>query len=74
MAGELQRRTPRSVREAQAFRAVQVGSLASAAFVATLVLAIVGAIGDALPVIFLIVAILSVVRFGQVTGLRNRRS
>jgi hypothetical protein len=74
MAGGLERRGSRSVREAKAFRALQVGSVSAVAFVVTTLLAIVGAIGDGLPIVFLLVAILSVLRFSQVTGMRKRRS
>jgi hypothetical protein len=73
MAGGMQRYQAKSVREAKAYRAVQVGVVGSTAFVVTTLLAIVGAIGDTLPVLFLIVAILSAVRFVTVTGMRNRR-
>jgi hypothetical protein len=73
MAGDLQRHTSRSVREAQAYRAVQVGALAGGALAVTLVLWIVGAIGAGLPVIFLLVAVLAAFRVATVTGLRQRR-
>jgi hypothetical protein len=73
MPNGLQNRTPRSVRQLQAYRAVQAGSVAGAAFVLTTILAIVGAIGDGLPIVMLLVTVLCALRFAQVTGMRGRR-
>jgi hypothetical protein len=72
MAGGLDKRTSRSVRQHQAYRAIQVGTVSGAAFVLTTILAIVGAIGDGLPIVLLLVTVLCVLRFAQVTGLRGR--
>lgn len=73
MPNSLQNRTPRSVRQHQAYRAVQVGSVAGAAFLVGTILAIVGVIGDGLPIVMLLVTVLCALRFAQVTGLRQRR-
>jgi FtsH-binding integral membrane protein len=74
MARDLQRRSPRSVREAQAYRAVQVGTVSAGAFVVTLVLAIVGTIGAGLPIVLLLLTALAAFRVASVTGWRKRRS
>ncbi len=73
MPNSLQNRTPRSVRQQQAYRAVQVGSTAGVAFVVTTILAIVGAIGSGLPIVLLLLTALCALRFAQVTGFRQRR-
>jgi hypothetical protein len=73
MAGGLDRRTPKSLKEAQAFRAVQVGSAAGVGFVVTEVLAIAGVLGEGLPVILLLVTVVCALRFAMVTGYRRRR-
>ena len=72
VAGDLQRRTPRSVREAQAYRAVQVGAIAGTGLVVTVVLWIAGAIGAGLPIVLLLLTVLAVLRFANVTGMRER--
>jgi len=61
------------MKQAQAYRAVQVGSVGGVAFVGTTVLAFAGAISALLPIICLLVTILAVLRFSQVTGLRGKR-
>ncbi len=73
MANGLQNRTPRSVKQLQAYRAVQVGSVAGVAFVLTTILAIFGAIGAGLPIVTLLITALCALRFAQVTGFRQRR-
>ena len=55
--------TPRRVREQRAYRLVVTGGVASAVFVASLVLSIVGVISGTIPVIALIVAVVSLVLF-----------
>ena len=72
MAGGLQNRTPRSVREAQAFRAVRIGSVAAVAFLVTQILEIAGILGEGLPIVLLLATIMCVLRFAQLTGLRRR--
>jgi hypothetical protein len=66
----LDRRTPRSVRERRAYRLVQVGSASGLAGVVTLVLAIVGVMGAGLPILLLIVAALCAYGFMRTTGVR----
>jgi hypothetical protein len=73
MAGGLERRTPKSVKEAQAFRAIQVGSVAGVGFVVTEVLAIAGVLGEGLPIILLLVTVFAALRFAMVTGYRRSR-
>jgi hypothetical protein len=55
--------TPRRVREKRAYQLVVTSGVASAVFVASLVLSIVGLIGATLPVISLIVAVICAVLF-----------
>lgn len=74
MAGGLENRPSRSVQEAKAFRAIQVGSVSGAAFILTTVFALAGAIGATLPILFLLLTILCVARFASVTGVVKRRS
>jgi hypothetical protein len=64
----LDRRTPRSVREKRAYRFVQVGSVSGAAGVVTLVLAVVGVLGAGLPILLLIIAALCAYGFVRTTG------
>ncbi|HEY3774389.1 MAG TPA: hypothetical protein VGL69_15415 [Solirubrobacteraceae bacterium] len=66
----LDRRTPRSVREKRAYRFVQVGAATGVAGVATLVLAIVGVLGAGLPILLLIIAALCAYGFMRTTGTR----
>ena len=66
----LDRRTPRSVRERRAYRLVQTGALTGVAGVVTLALAIVGVIGAFLPILLLIVAALCAYGFVRTTGKR----
>jgi hypothetical protein len=66
----LERRTPRSVRERRAYRLVQVGSVSGLAGVVTLVLAIVGVMSAGLPVLLLIIAALCAYGFMRTTGMR----
>jgi hypothetical protein len=66
----LDRRTSRSVREKRAYRFVQAGSVSGAAGVVTLVLAIVGVMGAALPILLLIIAALCAYGFMRTTGMR----
>ena len=73
MANSLDRRTPRSVREAKAYQSVKYGSISAVAFVVTTVLSIAGVLSGIIPVLFLVLTILMAVRFSSVTGLRNRR-
>jgi hypothetical protein len=55
--------TPRRVRERRAYQLVVTGGVASAVFVVSLVLSIVGVISGTLPVIALIVAVICMVLF-----------
>ena len=64
----LNRRTPRGVRERRAFRLVQTGAVTGVAGVVTLVLAIVGAIGAFLPILLLIISAACVYGFMRTTG------
>jgi len=66
----LDRRTPRSVREKRAYRLVQVGALSGVAGVVTLVLAIAGVMGAGLPILLLIIAALCAFGFMRTTGMR----
>jgi Mg/Co/Ni transporter MgtE len=67
----LQKRTggqlSRGQREAQAFRAIQVGAVSGAGFAVTTVLWIVGVLGGGLPVVFALAAALCAVRFRTLT-------
>lgn len=62
--------TPRRVRERRAYQLVVTGGVASAVFVVSLVLSIVGLISGALPVISLIVAVICFVLFRRTVGSR----
>jgi hypothetical protein len=62
--------TPRRVREQRAYRLVVTGGVAGGVFVVSLVLSIAGVIGATLPVISLIVAIICLVLFRQMTRTR----
>jgi hypothetical protein len=62
--------TPRRVRERRAYQLVVGGSVAGAVGVVSLVLAVVGVIGFGLPVVALIMAVLCVVMFRRVVGIR----
>ncbi|HEY4827531.1 MAG TPA: hypothetical protein VIH85_12220 [Solirubrobacteraceae bacterium] len=62
--------TPRRVREQRAYRLVVSGGVAGGVFVVSLVLSIAGVIGATLPVISLIVAIICLVLFRQMTRTR----
>ncbi|MBO0768011.1 MAG: hypothetical protein J2O48_04915 [Solirubrobacterales bacterium] len=73
MAGSLERRTPRSVREQRAFRSVQVGALSGTGFVVTTVLWIAGVISGLIPVLLLVLTLLCVAGFANATGLGKRR-
>ncbi len=66
----LDRRTPRSVREKRAYRLVQAGSVSGIAGVVTLVLAIVGVMSAARPSLLLILAALCAYGFMRTTGMR----
>jgi hypothetical protein len=60
--------TPRRVRERRAYQLVVTGGVASAVFVVSLVLSIVGVISGTLPVISLIVAVICVILFRRTVG------
>jgi len=62
--------TPRRVRERRAYQLVVTGGVASAVFVVSLVLSIVGVIGGTLPVISIIVAVICFVLFRRTVGSR----
>jgi len=62
--------TPRRVREQRAYRMVVTGGVAGGLGVVTLVLAVVGIIGAALPVICFIITALCVLGFMRATGQR----
>ena len=62
--------TPRRVRERRAYQLVVTGGAASAVFVVSLVLSIVGVIGGTLPVISIIVAVICFVLFRRTVGSR----
>ncbi len=66
----LDRRTPRSVRERRAYRLVQTGVFTGAAGIVTLALAIVGVIGALLPIVLLIVAAACAYGFMRTTSKR----
>lgn len=66
----LDRRTPRSVRERRAYRFAQVGGTTGVAGAATLVLAIVGVMGAGIPILLLIIAALCAYGFVRTTGQR----
>lgn len=72
MAGIEKRREyrPRRQREQQAYRLVLAGGGTGLAGVATLVLAVVGLIGFAAPVVLLLISVFCIWRFMQVTGQR----
>ena len=60
---DLQRRTPRHVRERRAYRLALTGGSAGAIAVVALVLAVAGVISAGIPVIALVVAVLCLVLF-----------
>ncbi len=62
--------TPRRTREQRAFRLVQIGGGAGAIAVVGFVLAIVGVISWAIPLLAAVVAVVCVVLFRSVTGRR----
>jgi hypothetical protein len=62
--------TPRRVRERRAYQLVVTGGVASAVFVVSLVLSIVGVIGGTLPVISIIVAVICFVLFRRTVSAR----
>jgi hypothetical protein len=62
--------TPRRVRERRAYQLVVTGGVASAVFVVSLVLSIVGVISGTLPVISLIVAVICFVLFRRTVSSR----
>ena len=62
--------TPRRVRERRAYQLVVTGGVASAVFVVSLVLSIVGVISGTLPVISLIVAVICLVLFRRAVSAR----
>ena len=62
--------TPRRVRERRAYQLVVTGGVASAVFVASLLLSIFGVIGATLPVISLIVAVICAVLFRRMVSTR----
>jgi hypothetical protein len=62
--------TPRSQREKQAFRLVQVGGASGVAGVVTLVLAVAGVVGAEIPIILLLITAFCVWRFMRTTGQR----
>ena len=62
--------TPRRSREQRAYRLVQVGGATGVAGVVTLVLAVAGVMGYALPILLLIVTALCIFGFRGVTGQR----
>ncbi|HKO26986.1 MAG TPA: hypothetical protein VJU80_05975 [Solirubrobacteraceae bacterium] len=62
--------TPRRVRERRAYQLVVTGGAASAVFVVSLVLSIVGVIGGTLPVISIIVAVICFVLFRRTVSSR----
>jgi hypothetical protein len=62
--------TPRRVRERRAYQMAVSGGVASAVFVVSLVLSIVGVIGGTLPVISIIVAVICFVLFRRTVSSR----
>ena len=60
--------TPRRAREQRAYRLVVTGGVAGAVGVVSLVLAIAGAIGDTLPVVSIIVAVICAVLFRRMVN------
>ena len=60
--------TPRRERERRAYQLVVTGGVAGAVGVVTLVLALVGVIGYALPVVSIIVAVICAVMFRRMVG------
>ena len=66
----LDRRTPRRVREQRAYRLAVTSGTTGAIGVVTLVLAVVGVIGVGLPIVLLIVAALCAYGFMRTTGQR----
>lgn len=74
MPSDLQRRTPRHVREAKAFRTLQLGAITGTGFIVTTVLAVLGAIGDSPAILLLILTVILALRFRRLTGLGRRPS
>lgn len=62
--------TPRRAREQRAYRLVLAGGVAGVVGVVGLVLAVVGAIGATVPVIALILAVVCLVMFRRMVGIR----
>ena len=62
--------TPRRAREKRAYRLVKAGALTGTAGAVTLVLAVVGVMSAALPIILLLLTALIAWRFLRVTGQR----
>ncbi len=62
--------TPRRVRERRAYQLVVTGSVASAVFVVSLVLSILGVISGAIPVISIIVAVICLLLFRRAVASR----
>ncbi len=62
--------TPRRVREKRAYQLVVTGGVASAVFVVSLVLSIVGGLSGTIPVLALIVAVICFVLFRRTVGSR----
>jgi hypothetical protein len=60
--------TPRRDRERRAYQLVVTGGIAGAVGVVSLVLALVGVLGYALPVVSIIVAVLCAVMFRRMVG------
>ena len=73
MANLPDRRRPRAAREAQAFRAAQVGGISAAATLVTLILTVVGTVSGVIPLLFAIITAAMVVRFRAITGQSRRR-
>lgn len=62
--------TPRSQREKQAYRMIQLGAGTGIAGVVTLVLAIAGVVGILIPLVLIVIAAVCGWRFTQITGQR----
>jgi hypothetical protein len=62
--------TPRRVRERRAYQLAVTGGVASAVFVVSLVLSIVGVLSGTIPVISLIVAVICLVLFRRTVASR----
>jgi hypothetical protein len=60
--------TPRRVRERRAYQLAVTGGVASAVFVVSLVLSIVGVLSGTIPVISLIVAVICLLMFRRTVG------